>query len=380
MTPPLFKAFKAGPPPPKVVLLPDGMFFTRTIAVPAGSTLAAVSSQVELALETLSPFPPSQLYHGFFWKQGAERALVFAAYRRRFTSEQVAEWDNAELVVPTFASVLGGDLKPNTTMIVPSAEGLTAVYWDTDVVPSRVVFRALPPEVSEQERDFARAELQQIAPTSRAIVLPAPPAVVNSWSEREIVFQADGVASQLAPAQANSLDVRDKEELAALRRARTRDLALWRGFVGLLVALVLLGVGELALIGAGAWQKAKRAQADAQRPVVERIMTAQSLTTRINELSTKRLLVFEMFDIVNQKRPPEEIWFSRAATAGLRGLNVDATTNSPAAVSTYQTALASLPEIEKVEVRDQRTRENLMTFTLVITFKPDALKPAPSAP
>src|SRR5690606_35741351 len=101
---------------------------------------------------------------------------------------------NAELVVPTFASVLGGDLKPNTTMIVPSAEGLTAVYWDTDVVPSRVVFRALPPEVSEQERDFARAELQQIAPTSRAIVLPAPPAVVNSWSEREIVFQADGVA------------------------------------------------------------------------------------------------------------------------------------------------------------------------------------------
>jgi len=39
-------------------------------------------------------------------------------------------------------------------------------------------------------------------------------------------------------------------------------------------------------------------------------------------------------------------------------------------------ALAEQPACAKVEVRDQRTRDNLMTFTLVITFKPEALKPA----
>jgi hypothetical protein len=27
-------------------------------------------------------------------------------------------------------------------------------------------------------------------------------------------------------------------------------------------------------------------------------------------------------------------------------------------------------------VRDQRTRDNIMTFTLVVTFRPEVLKPA----
>ena len=65
MTLPLLRILRAGPPAPKVVLLPDGMFFTRSIVIGAASTLADVTAQVELALETLSPFPPAQLYHGF---------------------------------------------------------------------------------------------------------------------------------------------------------------------------------------------------------------------------------------------------------------------------------------------------------------------------
>lgn len=380
MTLPLLKTLKAGPPPPKVVLLPDAMFFTRALVVAADATNVAVAEQVELALETLSPFPPAQLYHGFYRPAGAERALVFAAYRRRFTSEQVAEWQNAELVLPAFAALLAAATTPNTTVVLPSAEGLTAIYHDGGAVPAKIDFRPLPPEATEEEQARLRDELFDAAPSHRRVVVGGPPVVEASNTDRVIAFRADGIEARLPREQAGALDVRDKGELAALRRARSRDLALWRTFLALAGLLLLLGLGELALIGAGFWQKTRIAQADAQRPVVEKIAAAQSLTTRINELSTKRLLPFEMLAIATAARPSDGVQFLRTSTTGLYGLNVEAQTTTPALVSAYQAALNSNEAVQRVEVRDQRTRDNVMTFTFVITFKPEMLKPATPTP
>ena len=56
---------RAGPPPPTVCLLPDALFFTRAIPIAAETPAADVASQVELALESLAPFPVAQLYYGY---------------------------------------------------------------------------------------------------------------------------------------------------------------------------------------------------------------------------------------------------------------------------------------------------------------------------
>lgn len=379
MTFPLLRLLRSGPPPPKVVLLPDSMFFTRSLLVVGGATQADVSAQVELALETLSPFSPAQLYHGFFWTPGADRVLVFAAYRRRFSADQVAEWENAELVMPAFAALLGGEVKPETTLLAPSADGLTAVYWDSGAVPARVAFRPVDAEASEEDRLRVRDELLGGEQARGAVMLGSQAVAEPSPNEREFVFSAEAYRSRLALATANALDVRDKAELAALRGARRRDLVLWRSFLGLTALLGLLGVAELLLVGHALWQKTRVARADAQRPVVERIMAAQSLTTRINELSTKRLLPFEMIALVTERKP-STVTFTRTATNGLHALVIDAYATSPDAVSSYQAALNALPVLEKVEVRDQRTRDNTMTFSLTVTFKPGAVKPAGTAP
>ncbi len=372
--------FPTGARAPKVVLLPDELFFTRAVPVPTGAAPAEVAVQAELALEGLSPFPAAQLYHGFFWVPGAERVLVFAAYRRRFTREQLAEWEGAALVLPAFAALLGIEVKPATTLVVPSVAGLTAIHWDNGAVPSAVVSRPLPPEATDADRTKLKDELLRLAGGSKQVIeLAAAPVVeASARGGDEYVFRSDNQLSRVADVRASAMDVRDKAELAALRRAQGRDVMLWRVFAGSLAAIGLMLLGLVALVGVGLWDKTRQAKVAVQQPVVDQIMTAQSLATRTNELSTKRLLPLEMISIVGMKKPAV-IQFLRATTSGLYTLTIDAQTASPNEVAAFRTSLSELPACEKVEVRDQRTRDNLMTFTLVVTFRPEALKPASSS-
>ncbi len=369
---------KSGAAAPKVVVLPDALFFARAIPVTAGATPAEAAAQAELALEALAPFPPAQLYYGCHWVPGSGQALVFAAYRRRFTREQVEAWATAELVLPAFATLLGGEAAPETTLLVPSAEGLTAIHWDRGPGPAAVQFRPLPAEATDADRAQAREELRCGAAGSRRLIelTEFPVAEPGLRGAAEFVFRSGERVSRLPAALAGSLDVRDKTELAALRRARARDGVLWQVFQGCAAAVALVALGWAGLYGAGYWQRTREARIAAQQSVVDEIMTAQGLTTRINELSSKRLLPLEMISLVSGAIKPASIQFLRASTSGLHTLEVQAQTLSPGEVSAFRSALAALPACAQVEVREQRTRDNLMTFTLVITFRPGVLKPA----
>lgn len=375
---------RAGPPPPKVAFLPDGLFFTRVVAVASGATAAEAAAQVELALEGISPFPLAQLYYGWFWRPGVERALVFAAYRRRFTADQTAGWAGADLVLPAFAAVLGGAVEPATTVVLAAAEGFTAVHWDSGPVPGKILSRPVEPEASEDDRARVRDELIRALGGSKTIIdLPTAPAAEPALSDREISFRAGEFRATVPATVAAAMDVRDKTELATLRASRRRDVILWRVALGCAAALALLAVGEVARLGGLQWQKVRLAKLAAQRPRVEAIMASNALATRIEDLATKRLLPMEMLTIVlggadSSLLPPGMMFTNvKAGTAsGLYTLVVDAQTNNAGEVSVYQNALEKLPACEKVDVQLKGTRGDLTTFTLTITFKPEAVKPA----
>jgi hypothetical protein len=170
-----------------------------------------------------------------------------------------------------------------------------------------------------------------------------------------------------------SLDVRDKGELAARRRAHARDVILWRTFLGCAAAIVLSALLELALVGSSFWQRQRLALEARQTPVVESIMTSQSLATRIEELSNKRLLPFEMLALVNTVRP-DTIQFMRTVTTGLYKLEVEAQTNASGDIDVFRSALNKLASCQKAEVVDPRSRDGVSTFKLVMTFRPEAFK------
>jgi hypothetical protein len=378
-----FDFLRAGPPPPRVALLPDAVFFSRSIAVPAGSTPAEVVSQVGLALESLSPFPLAQLYYGYYRPPGADRALAFASYRRRFTAEQLSEWDGAEHVLPAFAAILGAEVQPATTVILTAADGLTAVHWDRGPVPSLVLHRPLLPDTPEADRALARESLIRAAGEARTVLdVPSPPVALPGRNDREIGFQAGELRSRLPAETADALDIRDKGELEALAKGRRRDVLLWRTALGAVVACLLFVLAEAALFGAGLWQTARVTKVAAQRATVAHIEEEKELADRIDDLSTKRLLPLEMISLVSPEvalpKAPPSIQFLHASANVLNTIQIEAQTNNAGEIAGYKTAIEQTPGCDRVEIRDQRTHDNLVTFTLIVTFKPGALAPATS--
>ncbi len=386
----LLSFLRAGPPPPRVALLPDSAFFTRSIPVPEGATPADVAAAIELGLEAASPFPLAQLYHGWYWRPGSPHALAFAAYRRRFSADEVATWADAELVLPAFAATLGQTPAEGTAVVLPGKDELTAVLWSTGPVPTRVLTRPLPPEADEAVRAGAQAALlAELGAAGPVIPLPAVPAPLPATRDREVAFRSGEFAARLDAAATVAIDVRDKADLAALRRGRRRDVVLWRTFTSVAVALVLLGLGELALAGGAVWQRGRAQQLAAQKPLVDKISGVHELTRKIEELATKRLQPLEMMTQltgVDLERKPPEIQFTRIQadqSKGLYTLFVEGKTTNPAKVSEYEAALRQLPPIATAEAPISQVKGDQAQFTLTAVFKPEALlpkeEPAPAA-
>lgn len=380
MTAKLTEFLKSGPPAPRAALLPDQRFFVRVVPVSGAATAADVAMQVDLALETLSPFPPAQLYHGYYWVPGADRVLIFASYRKRFSPEQAAEWKEAELVLPAFAAVLEAPHEPASTLIFPSADGLTAVHWDSSPVPAAILTRTLAPEATDEERTQARDELLRAAGGSKAVIdLAVAPEIAVSPDEKTFLFRAGEFAAQLSAASAASIDVRDKTELAAYRRARARDIGLWRILTGCAAALVFLAFAELAVVGGRVfWLKTQTTRISAQNTPVSQVMQANEFANRIEELSNKRLLPLEMVTAIGAKEKRGGILFTRivsSTTNGVYSLQIDAQTTNSADLEVYRLALLKLSSVADATIPKPRVGPGLTTFTLYVTFKPDAIKP-----
>ena len=340
---------------------------------------------MELALESLSPFPVAQLCHGFFHPPGADRVLVYAAYRRRFTVDDAASWAEADAVVPAFVTLLDPARVERRALLLEGTDFLTALGWDgRDAVPAVVATRQIAPDAPAEERAVARAELvAQLKGFSPPTEVTAPADTASSLGEEGLAFRTGDQTVRFNAAQLDALDVRNKDELAGRRKLRARNLILWRAFAGCAAALVLAAALELGLAGVRLWQQSRDAITTAQAPVALEIETKQKLADRIEELSTRRLLPIRMLEIVNEKRAKgSPIFFTRVVARDLYTLIIDGRTTITPEVANYEAAVRALPEVESMEPRggNLQSRGGTATFSYTIKFKAEALRaPAPSS-
>lgn len=354
---------------------PADRFFMRF--VPLAADLPALA-QAELALEGLAPFPPAQLYWGCCVSPDRTSALVYAAHRRRFTAEEAAAWERADLTVPDLVPLLGAAPGKPTLLIQAGETRLSGAAWaDNSPWPVAVHARdyAAAP-TAENQAQFA-AEL-----AAKARLADAPVKTVTGTPrarrEREnLIFElADAagavVAATTVPhADQDTLDVRDRAFLDKRRRDRSRGELVWRLFLAGGVAAALAVLLDLGAVTFKLLDRGLHARIEVQAPVVQKLETAHGLTSRIDELTHRRLRFFEMLSAINTPRP-KSITFTRTATNGRNGLDIEASTGSADDVVAYETTLRAMPALEKVEVKDQRARDGVTTFGLTVAFKPEA--------
>lgn len=355
-----------------VVLVPGGKFFIRRVPLaPEGD----VAAQVGLALEGLSPFPAGQLYYGFRADAARTHALIFAAYRKNFTPEETAGWDGAAAVLPDFAFWLGAGAPPAAGLGVREHDGLLEVAaWDgRSELPA--VLLARPAGANGRDELVAEARRQAgLAAGAPVKNFPAT-AIETTREKRELVVRlaGGGAGARFDEATLGQVDVRDKALLTAHRQTHKRDTLLWRVFaatVGGLAACLVLEAGLLAMRG---WLRVAQREIDGQAAAVKQIDLAQSLAKRLEEISAQRLLPFEMLDAVNNQRP-KSVEFTRVSTNGQWRMDIEAQTGNATDLRDFEAGLRRLGGVEKVELRDPRTREGLTTFLLEVTFKPGWFK------
>lgn len=364
----------------KAVLLPDHAFFVRVVPLAAGTPPAGVPGQVELALEGLTPFSIAQLCYGYFYAPGADRVLVYAAYRRRFTVEDAEAWADADVVMPSFGACLGlAPARPHA-LLVTGPDFITAIGWDgRDAVPAAVRIRTIGADAPPGERVAAEAELMaQLKDFPAPVKVAVPAETASTVGDSDLEFPVGDRISRFDGTQVDAIDVRDKAELASRRRDRRRDLLLWRTYMGSVTAIAIAALLQISMQGGRLWLKGQTLHAAAQAPVVQKIETGQNLANRIEELSTRRLMPIKMLKIVNDKRP-KTIQFLRTATKGLYVLEIKGQTGTTPDVFNYQAALKDLPACESVELGQTTDRGGVTRFILTVTFKPEALRPPASS-
>lgn len=361
------------PPTSPVILLPSERFFVRGVPL---ATDAAVGPQVELALENVAPFPVGQLYYGFLMNPAGDRALVYAAYRKRFSATETADWSAARAVLPAFFALLGNPPKTAAIRLWTEAGRLTAAAWNgRDELPMAVMARETTEATAADTRSALLADLRERTGLTDATVheLSGLAAAAFSMTKGTVSVELKTAALTLSSTATGLADVRDKDFLAQRQQTMKRDLRLWRAFQicvgGLAAALVL----EAGLFAANFKVKSVKGIVQQQSAEVQKIETAQALTTRIGEMTRSRLKPFEMIALVNQNRPAS-IQFVRATTTGTFSLEVDAQTSTAPDVGQFEAILRATPELAAIEVRDLRSRDGVTSFTLSITFKPAALQ------
>jgi len=360
--------------PQSIVLLPGEKFFVRRIQLMPAQDVAA---QVELALEMFGPFAPAQIFHGFCTSRDGKQALLFAAYRKNFTSEEIASWATADVVLPEFAVWLAPEVPPPAgTWIYENEDTISVIAWDGGQLPAGLLCRKQASTSAEGVASELQAEAVKRfgVPDTTSRRLGGNP-VVDRWGKEGLVLKLDKpgqtMTAVLPVAVTRSMDVRDKAELAGLAELQKRSHWLWLGFAGLAAGVALCAVTEIGLQVSGKLLDRQKLTIKANAGSAQQIEQANMLASRMEQMAGQRLKLVGMLAALNDPRPKSNtLNFVRTTINSPTQMEVEAQASSAADLRDYEQALRRSPAIEKVEVRDPRIREGVTTFQLSVVFKP----------
>ncbi|MCC5790126.1 MAG: hypothetical protein JJT75_10850 [Opitutales bacterium] len=363
----------------EVVLVPDQPFFWKNVELPDNLPANELDSFLEMMLEQTSPFPVHQVYYGYYRPAKGRKILLFAAYRKRIEELVGASLDDADLVAPALLSVLPGEGLDDKAVLLRFGEGLSLIQMArAGEVPVKIVSRLVPEEEegafpeSVVEKLYAKAGLKREEGKEKRLFGP----VFLGWDNKQAVFRFTPENGDKAPvlrkgglshSASATMDIRDKEVLAAKKAEKRRNAWYLRALWVSAAALLLLLLGEGVRFGADSFLEAQQTEVNERQDRVEKIQEQESFAQRMRGIAENQLLPFSMLEVVNRVRP-DSIFFTRAELTSDLRLEVVAETANSDDVIRYESALAEAVEISDVDILNQTLREGRTNFRMRLTF------------
>ena len=349
-------------------LIPGNRFFVRLIELESGN----IPSQVSLAIETVSPFPSEQMLMGYVTSSDQKWALVYAAHRRRFTPEESFAWPDNCQVIPEFLALLGQKPVGNGILIHEGENLLTALAWAEN--------QPLPHCVLVVDKNDTTIELLTKEMIERTGLGSNTPVVIitgefsSSLHDSQLVLSCNrGKPFQLSSNQLDAADIRDADFLATRRKKERVNNLLWntaRIATGVITLSFIFEISALLIN----WRSNNlRIINEGRQPAVQEIESAQSISARITEMSTKAPMPLEMLAVANSHRPAS-VDFQRVSCKNNTQIEIEARTTNASDVYAFEKTLKESPEISFVATKDMRARDNFTTFSVTVTFKPETLR------
>jgi len=349
-------------------LLPGNRFFVRLIELEPDN----IASQVSLAIETVSPFPSEQMLMGYITSADNKWALAYAAHRRRFTPEESFAWPDDCQVIPEFLALLGQRPEKGGILIHEGEDLLTALAWNENQPLPKCV---LVVDKKDSSVDLLTKEIiERTGLPSTTPVITTTGELSSDRNDSQLILNCNkGKPFQLSSNQLDNADIRDADFLSTRRKKERVNKLLWntaRVAVGIIIVSFVFEISAFLIN----WRSNNlRLINESRQSAVQEIESAQAISARITDMNTKAPLPLEMLAVANEYRPAT-VDFQRVSCKNNTQLEIEARTTNASDVYAFEKSLKERSEISFVATKDMRARDNFTTFSVTITFKPDALR------
>lgn len=335
-----------------------------------------VASFVDLQLEELSPFPLEQLYYGRV--TSGDAVFVYAAYRRRFSTEETQAWADKLFVLPEFAGILHLSFAESTTVFFRSAGALMAFRFEPgQKLPTVGAGRALAADADDSEVSELRTKLLSIVQGGDTRIVSLRPGKEPEQKPQGLrfVFSSDDgghpVEVTVPSADCWPMDIREEEFVLKQRQRLRVDLIFWRVVVGAAAAIAVLLAGEVILMGAKGYIGWLESHVTSQADEAVALQDKSEIANRVAEFDRSDVQPIRMLLAV-AGRKPQGVIFERATISAGNALEFDARTPNVAEVNQYEASIREMAEVTTVVIEDIRTSAEGTDFSMLVNFQPGA--------
>ena len=344
-----------------VSILPSNIFFLTSTDIPKDTSSKKLSHDVienmaYTALEASSPFPPEDLYWGYYIHESSAHIHIFSALKSRVhTIEPLA--DDCTYLFPTFAIAIL--IKKYTSMVVKYGNETIFIKKEQDGGLN----------ISHDVNNDSTVPLIELTEVS------AVPAVgvqfiyteINKLNNKQSAHTI--TLKSLSNHQLYELNVQTQDNKKQLLANKKKIQACLMTTLVSLLAIAIFSIGFIHIKQQIISQKNKSKQLVSRNEHVSKIQQKSERTEELDLFFNKKQVYFRLLEQINSVRPHDLTFLSLYASSGE---TISMKCNAPALedIEEFKKNIEAFDNIETITIENKQMKNNhTIDFSISLKFK-----------